>query len=83
MSTSIELGEHYEDLKYPNWQRPVQEALVELDQNKLMARIAEAEAAISRRLEDISPGPDHHAERDALEHALASLRVVKKESRYS
>ena len=80
MPSLIELGDHFDDLKYPNWQKPVQEALIELDQSKLKERIAAAEAAISQRLEFISQGPDHHAERDAMDHALSNLRVVMKES---
>jgi len=80
MPSLIELGDHFDDLKYPNWQKPVQEALIELEKIKLKECIAVAEAAIYRRLEDISQGPDHQAERDAMDHALSNLRVVKKES---
>ena len=80
MTGLSEQTDHADDLKYPNWQRPVQEALIELDKHKLHARIAEAEHAITRRLEDISQSPADRAEQDAMQHALASLRVVKKES---
>ena len=80
MTSSIELGDHFEGLRYPNWQKPVQEALVELDKNKLKERIASAERAISQRLEAIERSPTDRAEREAMQQALASLRVVKKES---
>jgi len=80
MNHSIELGDHFEDLQYPNWQKPVQEALIELDKNKLKERIAAAETAISQQLELIARNPDRRAEREAMLHALANLRVVKKET---
>ena len=78
--SSIERGDHFEDLAYPNWQKPVQEALVELDKDKLKERIAAAERAIAQRLEAIERSPADRAEREAMQHALSSLRVVKKES---
>ena len=80
MTTAIELGDHFEDLRYPNWQKPVQEALVELDREKLRERIAAAERAISQRLEAMERSQADRAEREAMQQALASLRVVKKES---
>ena len=48
MADVVELGDHTGDLNYPNWQRPVEAALVELDKNKLKERVAAAEAAISK-----------------------------------
>jgi len=79
MAGAIELGDHQDDLAYPDWQKPVQAALVELDKDKLKERVAEAEAAIFERQQAISQSRDHHAEREAIEYALANLRVVKRE----
>jgi hypothetical protein len=73
------VGDHQDDLEYPDWQRPVQAALVELDKDKLKERVAAAEAAIFERQQAISQSCDHHAEREAIEYALANLRVVKRE----
>jgi hypothetical protein len=80
MASAIEMGDQQDDLEYPDWQRPVQEALVELDTEKLKERVAAAEAAIFERQQAISQSRDHHAERESIEYALASLRVVKKET---
>jgi hypothetical protein len=68
-----------DDLQYPDWQSPVQEALIELDKDKLKALVAEAEAAIFYRLQAISQDTDHTAERQAIQDAVATLRVVKRE----
>jgi hypothetical protein len=78
MASAVELGDQ-DDLEYPDWQRPVQAALVELDKDKLKEWVAEAEAAIFERQQAISQSCDHHAERVAIEYAAASLRVVKRE----
>jgi hypothetical protein len=78
MASAVELGDQ-DDLEYPDWQRPVQAALVELDKDKLKEWVAEAEAAIFERQQAISQSCDHHAERVAIDYAVASLRVVKRE----
>lgn len=69
-----------EELQYPEWQRPLQEALLESDRIKLQATVESAEASIFARLQAISGDPNHHAERLATEHALALLRVIKRDS---
>jgi hypothetical protein len=64
------------------WQREYEAALVELDPKKLLERVHTAEAAIFNRLQEIaqsSDSPDQKAERQAIEDALASLRVLKQE----
>jgi hypothetical protein len=82
LKKATSFGMEYRDdgLRYPDWQSPVQGALLELDRDKLKARVAEAEAAIFNRLQAISQDTDHTAERQAIEDALANLRVVKRES---
>jgi hypothetical protein len=69
-----------EDIRYAEWQEPYQQALLELDQKKLIERIAAAETAISNRLRAIAGDSNHHAERQAIEDALSSLRVLKRNS---
>ena len=71
--------EQDEDLKYPEWQKPYLDALVEPDHVKLQERIAAAQTAIFNRLQAISQSSDHHAERQAVQDALASLCVLKRE----
>ena len=64
---------------YPEWQNELRAALLELDREKLRERITTAEAAIFNRLQAISHDPDHVAERQAIEDALTSLRVLKRD----
>jgi hypothetical protein len=67
----------HDGLQYPHWQKPYQEALVELDKGKLKERVAAAEAAILDRLQVISSSSDQVAERHAIKDALAMLRFVR------
>ncbi len=68
------------NLQYPEWQKPYQDALVELDKNKLKWRVVAAEAAIFNRLQTMSSSCDTSTEMQAIEDALASLCYLKKES---
>ena len=62
---------------YPEWQNEYQVALLELDRKKLLERVT-AETAIFNRIQAISP--EHAAERQAIEDALANLRVIRREN---
>ena len=79
MAETTEREDHREGLQYPDWQKAVQEALLELDQEKLRSRVAAAEAAIFNRLQAIAHDANHLAERHAMEGAASNLRVVKRE----
>ena len=46
---------------------------------KLFQRVVEAEVAVFNRLQTMSHNPDSHAERQAIEDALATLRVYKRD----
>jgi hypothetical protein len=70
-----------EGIRYPEWQEPYQQAVLELDQKKLSERIAAAETAISNRVRTIAGSSNHYAERQAIDDALSSLRVLKRNSR--
>jgi hypothetical protein len=61
------------------WQHDYQAALLELDPETLPKRVQAAETAIFKRLQTISQSSDNQAERQAIEDALASLRVLKRE----
>ena len=65
---------------YPEWQPAYLAALVELDPKTLFERVMAAETAIFNRLQALSLNSDTHAERQAIEDALASLRVLKKDN---
>jgi hypothetical protein len=66
-------------ISYPEWQNEYEAALGEPDREKLTERFAAAEDAIFTRLQTISQSADHRAERQAIESALASLRVLKRD----
>jgi len=67
-------------ISYPEWQQQYQTALLEPDHEKLLERVAAAETAIYQRLQAISQSSDYQAERQAIEDAVASLRVLKRDS---
>lgn len=65
-------------LRYPQWQRPLQEALLELDPKVLGKRIAAAEVAVTGRLGSVLRATTDNFERHALQDALVTLRILKK-----
>lgn len=66
-----------DQLRYPLWQVPLQEALLEFDPEKLPERIALAEVTIRQRLETLVQDRNAGVEHQALRDALATLRVLK------
>jgi len=50
------------------------------DREKLPERVAAAETAIYQRLQAISQSSAYQAERQAIQDAVASLRVLKRDS---
>jgi hypothetical protein len=65
------------ELRFPKWQQPYEDALLELDAEKLNQRILDAETAIFQRLQELTPNTDHHEERSAISDAISGLRVLK------
>lgn len=68
------------DLPYPIWQGCYRDALVELDHEKLVERVREAELAIVYRLETLRSSRESLVELQAIEDALANLRCLKRET---
>ena len=66
-------------LRYPEWQRPYQAALLEVDPKKLAERVAEAEVAIFNRLQALSQSQDGHGERQAIQNAIGGLKGIKRD----
>ena len=71
-----------------DWQRYYEAAILETDPAQLPRRIAKAQAAIDRRVEELranqipeqNPGPDGvAAEEQALADALTGIRILVKE----
>jgi len=67
-------------LRYPEWQRPYHAALLELDPKKLAHHAAEAEAAIFKRLQQLSNSQDGQAERQLIQGAISALKILKRDS---
>jgi hypothetical protein len=72
-------GATMSELKFPEWQTPYVEALVETDERKLVQRVNLAEMAILSRLEAIQTSSDR-VEKQAIEDALSGLSVLKMET---
>jgi hypothetical protein len=68
------------ELRYPEWQKPYHDALLEPNPQKLVQRVNEAERAILSRLQEIRIGSDSRMEAQAIEDALNGLRVLKNET---
>ncbi len=66
-------------LKYPEWQIPLEEAIVEPDLAELRVKVHTVETLIFERLTQLEPTKDGIAEREAINTSLKILRVVKRE----
>jgi hypothetical protein len=71
--------ENDQGLQYPGWQKLCQEALIEIDKDKLKERVAAAEAVVFRRLQELADSTDGQAERQALLDVTRSLRFLKRD----
>jgi hypothetical protein len=67
-------------LRYPKWQKVCQEALVELDLDKLKERVFFAEAAVFVRMQELPKSSDGEEERLALIDVISSLRYLKRDA---
>ena len=65
------------DFRYPEWQEPYFEAVLETDNQKLQAKVLFAEWKIYQRLQAISTNGDHAQERSAIGNAVDGLLVLK------
>jgi len=62
------------------WQKTLQEAMVEPNPDKLKERVAEAEAAIFLRLQALAQSPNGAVEKQALQDASQLLLSLKREA---
>jgi hypothetical protein len=68
------------DFKYPSWQKPYQEALIEFDPEQLQKKIEATENAIFLRFQELSGmNGQGQGERAALNDALRTLRALQTE----
>jgi hypothetical protein len=68
-----------QELKYPQWQQPLQEALIEFDPQKMRVKMQKAEAAIHDRLHALVDSDQLVEEREALSDGLSTLRTLKRD----
>ena len=69
-----------EDLKFPEWQAPLQVLILETDRQEVREEeIGKVEALIYERLEQISESHDGHIERVAIFDALSALRIFRRD----
>jgi hypothetical protein len=66
-------------LTYPEWQAPLQDAVLEFNLGKLPAKIYRVETLIFQRLQQLQSRNDAAAERQAINDALEILRTLKRE----
>ena len=66
------------DLRFPLWQHPLQEAMLELDHEKATRKIQHAETLVSLRFLEVQNQPNYQEERQALTDALSLLRILKR-----
>ena len=64
---------------YPEWQIPVQDAILETDRDKFPLKVRRAEARISERAKHIGQSSGGRHERDALRHSLFLLKALRDE----
>lgn len=66
-------------IQYPQWQIALKDALLELDQERLRAKIQAAEAAILERQRSMAQdSKGDNAELVAISDALSALRALKR-----
>jgi hypothetical protein len=68
-----------QELRYPEWQVPLQDLILEFDRVRLSRKMQEIETIIVQRLEELSRKSDSRDEREALNDALSILRVIKRD----
>lgn len=65
--------------RHVRWQHDYEAVLAETDTGTLFKLVEVAEAAVLTRRSELEGSADHHAERQAIEKAVAHLQVVKRE----
>jgi hypothetical protein len=66
------------ELPYPEWQGPLQEAVLEFDRETLAEKALKAEALILERLRQLQQSSDGHQEREAINDGVSLLRIIKR-----
>ena len=67
------------ELKYPKWQAPLQDLILELDREKLREKIQHVETLIFERIQQLGEGSDGRSELQAINDAMSVLRIIKRD----
>ena len=65
--------------KYPQWQVPLREAILEFDRERLSEKVQAAAKAIHNRLQELTTESHGFDEQQALLDGLATLEILKRE----
>ena len=71
----IEVGE----LKYPAWQAPLQDVILEFNREKLAEKAQKVEMLMAERLRQLRARDDSRGEQEAIRYALSVLRGLKRD----
>lgn len=66
-----------DELKYPLWQTPLQELILEFDAEDRLEKTKTFEALLHTRLQELSRENDGHDERQAIADALSLMRRME------
>jgi hypothetical protein len=66
-------------LKYPKWQAPLQEVILEFDREALRKKLEKVETSILERLQELHREAKGHSERRAIKDALSTVRVIQRD----
>jgi hypothetical protein len=67
------------ELKFPQWQVPLQELILEFDPQKRPEKIQQVETLILERLRQVDHESDSGVEKIALSDALSVVRILKRD----
>ena len=65
-----------EELKFPEWQKPLQNAILEFNRERLLERVQKVKTLIVERQQQLARSSDGHLEREALDDGLSLIRVL-------
>lgn len=66
-----------EELRFPEWQNPCRDAMMEVDTTKVLIKWLAAKAAIYQRLDALAGDSDHHQERREMDDTLSALKFLR------
>lgn len=66
-------------LKYPEWQAPLQDVILEFNRERLAEKAQKVEMLIAGRLQQLREERDSREEQEAIRYALSVLRGIKRD----